>query len=218
MMWPLYFYFLFWILNYVLIILSSHFNIPWAMSGSRCYGIFWAFLVFCFLQMGNKGAFIRFESPDLKPNIVTFSAVVSNFSLDKYFWTLYLFIYFLGCKRGVGMAAWLGLREVMVEDCCVLRFLTYDYAWVDFSTFLSICSHTLMSSLWHMQTTSSECSHNLCAGTANPVLYLPYNGSIAEVHVISQGSWRGAGTCWQFQLFPCDILLSDAFSPLACHL
>ncbi|KAM1059834.1 serine/threonine-protein phosphatase 5-like isoform X1 [Malus sylvestris] len=26
-------------------------------------------------QMGNKGAFIRFESPDLKPNIVTFSAV-----------------------------------------------------------------------------------------------------------------------------------------------
>jgi len=27
--------------------------------------------------MGNKGAFIRFEAPDLKPNIVTFSAVVS---------------------------------------------------------------------------------------------------------------------------------------------
>ncbi|XP_023530350.1 serine/threonine-protein phosphatase 5-like [Cucurbita pepo subsp. pepo] len=27
-------------------------------------------------QMGNKGAFIRFEAPDLKPNIVTFSAVV----------------------------------------------------------------------------------------------------------------------------------------------
>nr|GMC72696.1 serine/threonine-protein phosphatase 5 isoform X1 [Ipomoea batatas] len=26
-------------------------------------------------QMGNKGAFIRFESPDLKPNIVTFTAV-----------------------------------------------------------------------------------------------------------------------------------------------
>lgn len=32
----------------------------------------------CVLQMGNKGAFIRFEAPDLKPNIVTFSAVVSN--------------------------------------------------------------------------------------------------------------------------------------------
>lgn len=30
------------------------------------------------LQMGNKGAFIRFEAPDLKPNIVTFSAVVSG--------------------------------------------------------------------------------------------------------------------------------------------
>lgn len=29
--------------------------------------------------MGNKGAFIRFEAPDLKPNIVTFSAVVSIF-------------------------------------------------------------------------------------------------------------------------------------------
>ncbi|XP_022774654.1 serine/threonine-protein phosphatase 5-like isoform X2 [Durio zibethinus] len=26
-------------------------------------------------QMGNKGAFIRFEAPDLKPNVVTFSAV-----------------------------------------------------------------------------------------------------------------------------------------------
>ncbi|KAM7262397.1 hypothetical protein ACFE04_000080 [Oxalis oulophora] len=26
-------------------------------------------------QMGNKGAFIRFEAPDMKPNIVTFSAV-----------------------------------------------------------------------------------------------------------------------------------------------
>jgi serine/threonine-protein phosphatase 5 len=25
--------------------------------------------------MGNKGAFIRFEAPDMKPNIVTFSAV-----------------------------------------------------------------------------------------------------------------------------------------------
>lgn len=29
--------------------------------------------------MGNKGAFIRFEAPDLKPNIVSFSAVVSSF-------------------------------------------------------------------------------------------------------------------------------------------
>jgi len=29
--------------------------------------------------MGNKGAFIRFEAPALKPNIVTFSAVVSIF-------------------------------------------------------------------------------------------------------------------------------------------
>ncbi|WVY92566.1 hypothetical protein V8G54_031654 [Vigna mungo] len=28
-----------------------------------------------FVVMGNKGAFIRFEAPDLKPNIVTFSAV-----------------------------------------------------------------------------------------------------------------------------------------------
>ena len=34
-------------------------------------------LILCLLQMGNKGAFIRFEAPDLKPDIVTFSAVVS---------------------------------------------------------------------------------------------------------------------------------------------
>ena len=27
--------------------------------------------------MGNKGAFIRFKAPELKPDIVTFSAVVS---------------------------------------------------------------------------------------------------------------------------------------------
>jgi len=33
----------------------------------------------CFLQKGNKGAFIRFEAPDLKPNIITFEAVVSIF-------------------------------------------------------------------------------------------------------------------------------------------
>ncbi|EXB30289.1 Serine/threonine-protein phosphatase 5 [Morus notabilis] len=30
-------------------------------------------------QMGNKGAFIRFEAPNLKPNIVTFSAVIFGF-------------------------------------------------------------------------------------------------------------------------------------------
>lgn len=31
------------------------------------------------MQMGNKGAFIQFEAPELKPNIVTFSAVVRSF-------------------------------------------------------------------------------------------------------------------------------------------
>jgi len=29
--------------------------------------------------MGNRGAFIRFEAPDLKPKIITFEAVVSIF-------------------------------------------------------------------------------------------------------------------------------------------
>lgn len=42
------------------------------------------------LQMANKGAFIRFEAPDLKPNIVTFSAVVSvhiaNYHFLSYIW------------------------------------------------------------------------------------------------------------------------------------
>jgi hypothetical protein len=33
--------------------------------------------------MGNKGAFIRFEAPDLKPNIITFAAVVSIFPILK---------------------------------------------------------------------------------------------------------------------------------------
>lgn len=36
-------------------------------------------LVNCILvQMGNKGAFIRFTAPEMKPDIVTFSAVVSS--------------------------------------------------------------------------------------------------------------------------------------------
>lgn len=42
------------------------------------------------LQMGNKGAFIRFEAPDMKPNIVTFSAVVSGFYLEMSFLFLYI--------------------------------------------------------------------------------------------------------------------------------
>jgi hypothetical protein len=32
------------------------------------------------MQMGNKGAFIRFTAPELKPDIVTFSAVVCHFA------------------------------------------------------------------------------------------------------------------------------------------
>lgn len=41
------------------------------------------------LQMGNKGAFIRFEAPDLKPNIVTFSAVVGFYFLITIFYGLF---------------------------------------------------------------------------------------------------------------------------------
>lgn len=56
------------------------------------------------LQMGNKGAFIRFEAPDMKPNIVTFSAVVrvrfSNyyfmvFSMDCLFVEVFTFCHAL---------------------------------------------------------------------------------------------------------------------------
>ncbi|XP_050935581.1 serine/threonine-protein phosphatase 5-like isoform X4 [Cucumis melo] len=53
-------------------------------------------------QMGNKGAFIRFEAPDMKPTIVTFSAVVSfsilflipitfSLALDSYFFRVVWF-------------------------------------------------------------------------------------------------------------------------------
>lgn len=42
--------------------------------------------------MGNKGAFIRFEAPDMKPDIVTFSAVVScYFSFTSILTSLSLF-------------------------------------------------------------------------------------------------------------------------------
>lgn len=42
--------------------------------------------------MGNKGALIRFEAPELKPNIVTFSAVVSSFLLSL---TILFFVHHL---------------------------------------------------------------------------------------------------------------------------
>jgi len=41
-----------------------------------------------FIQMGNKGAFIRFTAPEMKPDIVTFSAVVSS--------TLFFCIFIIG--------------------------------------------------------------------------------------------------------------------------
>ena len=46
------------------------------------------------LQMGNKGAFIRFEAPDLKPNIVTFSAVVGVHFYNMVFPVYHLFFFF----------------------------------------------------------------------------------------------------------------------------
>jgi hypothetical protein len=39
-----------------------------------CFNLVIAFLI----QMGNKGAFIRFTAPEMKPQIITFSAVVSS--------------------------------------------------------------------------------------------------------------------------------------------
>ena len=45
----------------------------------------------CLIQMGNKGAFLRFKAPDMKPDIVTFSAVVSVLqSLSLYLWLKFL--------------------------------------------------------------------------------------------------------------------------------
>lgn len=41
--------------------------------------------------MGNKGAFLRFKAPDMKPDVVTFSAVVSILRiLSLYFWLKFL--------------------------------------------------------------------------------------------------------------------------------
>ena len=46
--------------------------------------------------MGNKGAFIRFKAPDLKPDIVTFSAVVSvHFSNHHVYGLFYVDLPFL---------------------------------------------------------------------------------------------------------------------------
>lgn len=53
------------------------------------------------LQMGNKGAFIRFEAPDMKPNIVTFSAVVSDFYLEMTFYSLIINTFILISFNGL---------------------------------------------------------------------------------------------------------------------
>lgn len=61
------------------------------------------------MQMGNKGAFIRFTAPDLKPDIVSFSAVVSirlfrvhimhsrslnnDTSFCQYFWSIWRLVW-----------------------------------------------------------------------------------------------------------------------------
>lgn len=48
------------------------------------------------MQMGNKGAFIRFTAPELKPDIVSFSAVVGiGFIFKSYFvllWSLHFWL------------------------------------------------------------------------------------------------------------------------------
>ena len=50
-------------------------------------------ILWVLFQMGNKGAFIRFEAPTMEPKIVTFSAVVSTF----YFCQLQFFIFDYSC-------------------------------------------------------------------------------------------------------------------------
>lgn len=70
----------------------------------------WRFLtILCMVQMGNKGAFIRFEAPDLKPSIVTFSAVVSRFLAFLRYLSFYVFFkyevfnLYCDCWNGWGM-------------------------------------------------------------------------------------------------------------------
>lgn len=59
--------------------------------------------------MGNKGAFIRFEAPDLKPNIITFSAVVSgfyfsnNYNVFYFYISIYFYHTFFSSQRGGGV-------------------------------------------------------------------------------------------------------------------
>jgi len=109
----------------------------------------------CMLQMGNKGAFIRFEAPDLKPNIVTFSAVVSTF----YVWSMLCYIMFCHPQKITNM-----FFIDFIYDRAYLSICIVIWGWHTFlvsGLLCWICSHTLMSNLWLMQTTSSGCSHNL---------------------------------------------------------
>lgn len=67
-------------------------------------------------QMGNKGAFIRFEAPDMKPNIATFTAVVSSFSPSCAFTTK------LGNWKKITKFS-LQILNVLVDNNSFLHFL-----------------------------------------------------------------------------------------------
>ena len=41
-------------------------------------------ILFCLKQMGNKGAFIRFEAPEMKPQFTKFGSVVSFTCLEPH--------------------------------------------------------------------------------------------------------------------------------------
>lgn len=129
--------------------------------------------------MGNKGAFIRFEAPTLKPNIVTFAAVVSSFCLVFCIQSLFSCLF------------------------CALSFFYHfgtsidDCFWIwEFSHLWWNCSLTLMSSQWHMQTISYECSNSISNlnGTVIPISYEFQNGGWTlplEVKFV-YSSWRKA--------------------------
>lgn len=77
------------------------------------------------LQMGNKGAFIRFEAPDLKPNIVTFSAVVSIFYLLEYALLYHVLSLILHTQKNEYVLSLFYLTNFLVHYDCISFNLCY---------------------------------------------------------------------------------------------
>lgn len=148
----------------------------------------------CMLQMGNKGAFIRFKAPDLKPDIVTFSAVVSIF-----------------CILLSAMVSYIGSWDNQVNEVQMNIYLSICLTCLHFGScsFCWICRHIPMLSQWLMQTTSSGCFNSLCSWLERS-LELPIVDAALQSFCYAPRArfWRWLGKIWYMITVMYNIFLA----------